>query len=118
LLAGSIALIFISAGEWLLSAWLRNPDAAVTIYPLMAILLVGTILNAFFNIGYIYWIVHAKIHRIFQVSALALVLSLALIPPLVAWKGPVGAAFGWLIINLIGFVLSLEWLKQKQDQKR
>jgi O-antigen/teichoic acid export membrane protein len=116
LLAGLVAAIFINAGDWLLSAWLRNPEAATTIYPLMALLLTGTCLNAFFNVGYIYWIVHAKTYRVFQVSALSLVLSLALIPPLVGWKGPIGAAFGWLIINLIGFVLSLEWLKRKQDE--
>jgi len=38
---------------------------------------------------------------------------MALIPPLVTWQGTIGAAFGWLVINLIGSVLSLDWLKQK-----
>lgn len=116
LLAGLAALFFIFVGEWLLSVWLRNPEAVTIIYPLMAILFVGTCLNAFFNVGYIYWIVHMKVQRIFQVSALALVLSVMLIPPLVAWKGAIGAAFGWLTINLIGFVLSLEWLIRKKDK--
>lgn len=117
LLAGLGALIFITAGKWLLDAWLRNPEAVAVVYPLLAILLVGTGLNAFYNVGYINWIVHEKIHRVFQVNALALVLSVALIPPLVAWQGTIGAAFGWLAINLIGFVLSLEWLKRKQDER-
>lgn len=117
LLAGLVALIFFAAGKWLLDAWLRNPEAAATVYPLLAILLVGTCLNAFYNVGYINWIVLKKIHRVFQVNALALVLSVALIPPLVAWQGTIGAAFGWLAINLIGFVLSLEWLKRKQDER-
>ena len=117
LLVGLGALIFIAAGEWLLGAWLRNPDVVAVVYPLLAILLVGTALNAFYNIGYINWIVHEKIHRVFQVNALALVLSVALIPPLVAWQGTIGAAFGWLAINLIGFLLSLEWLKRKRDER-
>lgn len=117
LLAGLCALIFITAGEWLLDAWLRNPEVVAVVYPLLSILLVGTCLNAFYNVGYINWIAHEKIHRVFQVNALALVLSVALIPPLVAWQGTIGAAFGWLAINLIGFVLSLEWLKRKQDER-
>lgn len=117
LLVGLGALIFIAAGEWLLGAWLRNPEVVAVVYPLLAVLLVGTALNAFYNIGYINWIVHEKIHRVFQVNALALMLSVALIPPLVAWQGTIGAAFGWLAINLIGFLLSLEWLKRKRDER-
>lgn len=117
LLAGLVALIFIVAGKWLLEAWLRNPDVAAAVYPLLAVLLVGTGLNAFYNVGYINWIVHEKTYRVFQVNALALVLSVALIPPFVTWQGTIGAAFGWLAINLIGFVLSLEWLKRKQDER-
>ena len=110
------ALIFITVGEWLLNIWLRNPPAVQTVYPILSILLIGTGLNAFYNVGYINWIVHKKIHRVFQVNALNLVLSVELIPPLVASQGIIGAAFGWLASNLIGFVLSLEWLKRKQDE--
>ena len=107
------ALIFVVAGEWLLGIWLRNAEAVVIVYPLLAILLLGTVMNAFYNIGYINWIAQEKIYRMFQVNALALALSAALIPPLVAWQGTVGAAFGWLVINLIGLAFSLEWLKRK-----
>ena len=113
LMAVTGALIFMVAGGWLLDVWLRNAEAAAMVYPLLGALLVGTGLNAFYNVGYINWIVHEKIRRVFQVNALALVLSATLIPPLVLWQGTIGAAFGWLAINLVGFVLSLEWLKRK-----
>lgn len=113
LLAGLAALLFIVAGKWLLEIWLRNPDVAAAVYPLLAVLLVGTAMNAFYNVGYINWIVHEKTHRVIQVNALALLLSIAFIPSLVTWQGTIGAAFGWLVINLIGFLLSLEWLKRK-----
>lgn len=113
LMAVTGALIFIVAGGWLLDVWLRNAEAAAMVYPLLGTLLVGTGLNAFYNVGYINWVVHEKIRRVFQVNALALVLSATLIPPLVLWQGTIGAAFGWLVINLVGFVLSLEWLKRK-----
>ena len=106
-------LAFGIAGEWLLYVWLRNTQVVEAVYPVLKVLLMGTILNAIYNIGYINWIAHEKTNRIFQVNALALVLSMALIPPLVTWQGTIGAAFGWLVINLIGSVLSLDWLKQK-----
>ena len=117
MLVGLGALIFLAAGEWLLDGWLRNREAVAVVFPLLAVLFVGTGLNAFYNVGYINWIVHEKIRRVFQVNALALVLSVALIPPLVTWQGTIGAAFGWLAINLIGFLLSLEWLKRKRDER-
>jgi O-antigen/teichoic acid export membrane protein len=116
LLSGFVALVFVTVGDWLLTFWLRNPAATIAVYPLLAILLVGTCLNTFYNVGYINWIVHEKILRVFQVNALALALSVALIPPLITLQGTIGAAFGWVVINLIGFVLSLEWLNRKQDE--
>lgn len=112
-LAGLGALIFMVAGKWMLDIWLHNLEVSSAVYPLLAILLVGTVMNAFYNVGYINWIVHEKVRRVFQVNALALILSVLLIPLLIIWLGTIGAAFGWLIINLIGFVLSLEWIKPK-----
>lgn len=109
---GLAALVFISVGHWLLKSWLKNPEAIEAVYPLLTVLLIGTALNAVYNVGYINWLVHDQIHRIFQVNAVALVLSVILIPQLVALQGSIGAAFGWLVINLVGFVLSLEWLKK------
>jgi O-antigen/teichoic acid export membrane protein len=117
LLVGLGAMIFIAVGKWLLDVWLRNPEAATAIYPMLAILLTGTALNAFYNVGYVNWLAHQKTHRVLQVNAFALVLSVALIPPLVSWQGTIGAAFGWLAINLIGFVFSLGWLKQNPQKK-
>jgi len=117
LLVGFGAVIFIAIGRELLDVWLGNPEAVAVAYPVLGILLVGTGLNAFYNVGYIHWIVHEKIRRVLQVNALALVLSIVLIPFFVTWQGVTGAAFGWLAINLIGFVLSLEWLGRKQDER-
>ncbi len=113
LIVGFAALVFYAASEWLLNIWLKNPEAVQAVHPLLTVLLIGTAINAFYNVGYINWLVHEKIHRVFQVNALALALSVMLIPPFVALKGSIGAALGWLVINLIGFVLSLEWLKKK-----
>jgi len=98
----------------LLDLWLGHAEAEAVVYPLLATLLVGSALNAFYNVGYINWIAHEKIRRVLQVNATAFALSLVLIPLLVYFNGVIGAAFGWIIINLIGFVLSLEWMKRKE----
>lgn len=110
------SVVFLVAGRWLLSVWLRDAQAAAAVYPLLAILLLGTAMNAFYNVGYVYWIVHDRSRRLLQVNALALLLSVAFIPPLVEWRGTIGAAFGWLTINLLGLVLSLEWLHRKKNE--
>jgi hypothetical protein len=99
-------------GKWMLGIWLRNPITVTAVYPLLTVLLVGTGLNALYNVGYMNWIIHEKINRVFQVNALALILSITLIPYFVTWQGTIGAAFGWLVMNFIGFIISLEWLRR------
>jgi O-antigen/teichoic acid export membrane protein len=117
LMVGMGAIIFICIGKWLLNIWLRNAEAVAAIYPMLSVLLAGVALNAFYNVGYVNWLAHQKIRRIFQVNILALMLSVALIPHLVSWQGTIGAATGWFALNLIGFVLSLEWLSRKPNER-
>lgn len=117
LVVGLGAIAFITFGKWLMDVWLRNPETVTAIYPLLALLLVGTALNAFYNVGYVNWLAHQKTHRVLQMNAFSLALSVALIPPLVSWQGTIGAAFGWLAINLTGFVFSLGWLKREPNER-
>lgn len=107
-----VAFIFIVSGKFLLGFWLNNQHSVDEIYPLISILLLGSGLNAFYNIGYIDWMVHEKVYRIYLVNIISITLSLSIIPILVLRYGVIGAAFGWLSMNLIGFLLSLGWLKR------
>lgn len=117
LLVGLGIMIFAAVGKWLLGIWLRSPEVVAAVYPMLAVLLAGVALNAFYNVGYVNWLAHQKVHRVLQVNALAIVLSAALIPLFVSWQGTIGAAFGWLAINLIGFVFSLGWLQRKSNER-
>lgn len=121
-LSGMFALLVVGGGlgfavlgKWVLALWLKDPAAVEFVYPILSLLLVGTALNALYNVGYMHWVVREKTQKIMQVNVLALLLSLLLIPPLVTAYGPIGAAFGWLTINMIGFVLSLEWVKKSSN---
>ena len=110
-------VVYALLGKVLLSLWLKDPAAVSATYPLLSVLLMGTALNAFYVVGYIHWLVLERVHRLLLVNAVALVLSFAIIPLLVTRLGPVGAAFGWLTINLFGFLLSLEWLKNPRNER-
>lgn len=123
-LAGWIAVIvsvgvvgFVILGQSILGLWLRSSQAVDVVYPLLSVLLVGTALNAFYNVGYVNWVVHKRVGRVLLVNASALALSIAITPPLIGAKGAMGAAFGWLAMNLIGFVISLEWLRKRQGER-
>jgi len=90
---------------------------SVQVYPMLAVLLAGTAFNAFYNIGYVNWLAHQKVYRILQVNALSLALSVVLIPLFISSQGTIGAAFGWLAINVVGLVLSLGWLQRKSNER-
>jgi O-antigen/teichoic acid export membrane protein len=110
-------VVYASLGKALLALWLKDPVAVSATYPLLSVLLMGTALNAFYIVGYIHWLVLERVHRLLLVNATSLGLSFAIIPLLVTRMGPMGAAFGWLAINLIGFFLSLEWLKNPRNER-
>ena len=105
--------MYLFTGHWLLGVWLKDEIAVDIIYPILGILLVGTALNAFYNVGYINWIAKENTHRILWVNATSLILSVVLIPAFIASYGIGGAAVGRFIMNFIGFLISLEWLKRK-----
>ncbi|MCF8208943.1 MAG: oligosaccharide flippase family protein [Rhodoferax sp.] len=104
-------IAYVLAGEYLLGIWLKDRVAMDAVYPAMSWLLIGTALNAFYNVGYLHWLVQKRVIPVLWVNGLGLLLSMALIPPLVTQWGIMGAASGWISINLIGCVFSLEWMR-------
>lgn len=100
---------FILTGRWLLYVWLRNPEVVAVVYPVSVVLLIGTCLNALYNIGYINWIVQGRTRRILAVNALSLGLAVVLLPSCIIWKGLIGAAFGWGLTNMVGLLFYLSW---------
>lgn len=110
-LVGLGAVTYTLVGEKILAFWLRNAEASAQVYPILTVLLAGSALNAFYNIGYVNWLVHRRVNRVLQVNIISLALSVVLIPLLVSSKGPIGAAVGWLTVNFIGLIISLGWLR-------
>lgn len=106
-LAGVI--LFFLAGKLLLGLWLNSSESAQHVYPILSILLIGTGLNALYNIGYVHWLATKKIYRILTVNLLGIITTFTATPFFIHLYGTPGAAFGWIILNIIGLMLSLEW---------
>lgn len=122
-LLGSIAIMviagavgFLAIGEWALGFWLRDSKAVAIVHPLLSILLIGSALNAFYHVGYFNWLANRRTRRILLVNVVSLVVCLVVTPPLVTWQGIIGATFGFLTMNAIGLVISLEWLRPVENK--
>lgn len=107
-------LSFALIGEALLTIWLKDTKVVTIIYPLLSLLLVGTGLNAIYNVGYINWIAAGATNKVLTVNAISLILSILFLPTLVAKYQLFGAAFGWLTINIIGMLMSLDWIFKRR----
>ena len=96
------ALAFTIFGKVLLMLWLRDLHVVEIVFPVLALLLVGSGLNAIYSVGYINWIAAGASKKILIVNASALALSIIFLPFLVTKYQLMGAAMGWVTINIIG----------------
>lgn len=104
------ALIFFEIGETVLFLWLHSEYISQHVYFLLCILLIGTGLNIFYNIGYLNLLVKKKTSYILKINALSLASTLIFTPWLVHTYGTSGAAFGWVLNSCLGLLLSLQWV--------
>ena len=119
---GGIVLIgsalFLVGGKWILNVWMGDPQAVEIMYPLLSILLIGSVLNAFYHVGYYNWLAKHRADRILLVNAAGLLLTLLITPSLIQWKGMIGATFGFVAMNLVSLCISLEWMKKQSATKK
>lgn len=104
--------LYVGLGEAVLNLWLRNGDIAAAVYPILFVLLIGTLLNVIYQVGYVGWMLEANYRMPMIVSASSVALTLLLAPTLVRHHGIVGAAVGWLLINALGLLFSLSWFRK------
>lgn len=97
-------------GEWFLKIWLRDTKTVSVVYELLSILLIGSVLNAFYHVGYFNWLAHRKTVCIFFVNGLSLAVCILFMPLFIDRWGMVGATFVFVIMNLLGLLVSLEWI--------
>ncbi|VTU34040.1 Polysaccharide biosynthesis protein [Variovorax sp. SRS16] len=104
--------LYIWLGHAVLNLWLRNDEIAVAVYPVLLVLLIGTLLNVIYQVGYVGWMLEANYRMPLIISICSVVLTALLTPVLVRHEGIMGAAAGWLLINALGLLLSLSWFRK------
>ena len=107
-----LVLLNIALGKEFIGFWLSNQAASEIIYTTFCALLIGSSLNMFYNIGYLNWLVQGK--NILYIGLIPFFTALCALPVLIKMYGFIGASFSWILINIIGLVLSLSWLKLKK----
>jgi O-antigen/teichoic acid export membrane protein len=117
IVAATIAVGYFFLGDALLTIWLRNGQAVNYIYPILSILLIGSVLNAYYHIGYYNWLAHGKTKIIFVVNLISFSLAISITPILIKMEGAIGATFGFVAMNLLGLILSMGWIKKSTDLK-
>ena len=105
-----LIFVFTLAGKLVLELWLKDANVVAIVYPVLMLLLVGTGMNAIYNVGYMNWLAAGTTNKILMVNVLSLGLAIIFTPILVAKYELMGAAFGWVIINSFGLLFGLDWL--------
>lgn len=114
LLALAAAALYLVAGHWLLERWLQNPQAAAEVYPILALLLVGTAFNAAYGVGHLRWLAQGRIRTILGVNLTAAAVCVLAIPWMIQHFGAIGATTGWIAANAIALVMCLIDLRRKE----
>jgi O-antigen/teichoic acid export membrane protein len=101
---GSAAVVLIVYGDRILTLWTNDPLIAVQVYPLMKIVLLGTLLNVLMWIPYQLQLAHGWTSLVIKINLAAVVILVPGILIVVPIYGSIGAAWSWVALNT-GYVL-------------
>ena len=110
LIFSSISIFILYYGEFFIQLWLKIHEAVYLVNYFLQFLLIGSFINALYNIGYVNWLAQNKISNILYVNIVGLITSLIFTPIFIHWYGTVGAAISWIAVSTIGFFMSIGWL--------
>ena len=113
---GIIALVYAVAGHWLLGLWLHGTGLVNAVEPIVNVLLVGTALNALYNVGYLNWLAHGAAQTILRVNLLSFMVVIVVTPFAIQRWGAAGAALGWVCSAAVGLLCSLFLTVPKRQQ--
>ncbi len=117
---GLMLLIFVSFlffGRSALAIWLQNAGASASVYQVLVILILGTLLNSLYNVGYLNWLIFDRVKTMVLTNVLSVCFCIFATPLLIKEHGITGAAYGWLFTNVLGFVLSTGWIFELKKQR-
>lgn len=101
---------FLFVGKQTLVFWLQNESVGTNVYQVLIVLLIGTLFNSLYSVGYLNWLIFDKVRMMVLTNALSIGFCILTTPLLIKYQGVLGAAFGWVFMNFVGFVFSIGWI--------
>ncbi len=102
--------LYIKFGKHILIFWIGNIGTVDIIYPVVTVLLIGSTINAFWCIGQINLIADGDYPQIARINFLILGVVCVVMPITINSFGMIGAAYSWVLLNLIGFFITCSWV--------
>lgn len=106
---GSAAAVLMLFGDRVLLAWTRDPALVANAAPLLAVLALGSLLNALMWVPYYLQLAHGWTRLTVQVNTVAVAILLPALLVIVPIYGAISAAWVWVTLNAmyVIFVVSL-----------
>jgi len=97
----------------ILLLWTRDAAVAGATAPILTVLALGTMCYGFMNLPYMLQLAHGWTGLAIWIN----IIAVAVIVPLILWAvprhGPIGAAYGWLLLN-VGYVVVMAHLMHRR----
>jgi len=116
---GSIALVVIFFPENFLRLWTQDAELALIVSPLLALLMIGNLLNSFMWLPYQAQLAYGWTSLNIKINAVAIILLIPLLLYITPIYGAYGAAFVWILLNCFYILLGVHLMHKKilKDEK-
>ncbi len=112
-LVGSAALVLVAFGDVFLDVWTRDHVLATNTYPLVAVLVIGSLLNCLMQLPYQMQLAHGWTRLTIKINVVAVVLLVPSVFWVVPQYGAIGAAWIWLVLNAFYLVVAAYFMFRK-----
>lgn len=112
-LVPAVVFVGVFSSEVLL-LWTNNEQLVKEVSVVLSILVVGTLINGMYNIPYTVYLASGNSKTPFWINVFSLVCIVMILPVMYKMFGVNGAAFSWVIVNIIAMTVGWRWLFQRE----
>lgn len=98
----------------ILMLWTHNDDVAKAASLPLSLLVIGTLLNGYYNVAYTNWFAYGVVKMPLYINIFSLIFALVTVPIFTAHFGISGASLAWLSVNFIGCIFGISGLVAKR----
>jgi len=108
-----IALILIFFGEEIIYMWTKDRLLATNSYPILKLLAIGNLLNCLMQMPYMLQLANGSTKWALNVSIAATLVSVPATIGAALIFGSIGAAWIWILVNIVYIFISIHFIKEK-----